>query len=118
MCVDHLAVRFELIEERDRHAHHEPHRVVDGGHDGPGWGDDPANYYALDAWLMCFDEDRSSDVINNYACADALADGVLADATDAARELGLAFPVTLTSGAREALGCGYCTGAMDGWLFG
>lgn len=69
------------------------------------WGDDPADHRALDAWLTRSDEEVWGDVIDRYSRADAIADGVLVDATDAARELGIALPAALTSGAWEALGC-------------
>lgn len=56
------------------------------------WGDDPADHRALDAWLTRSDEEVWGDVIDRYSRADAIADGVLVDATDAARELGIALP--------------------------
>lgn len=63
------------------------------------WGDDPADLRALDAWLTRTPEEAwgldEGDVVSVYTRADALADGVLVDATDAARELGIALPVAL-----------------------
>lgn len=69
------------------------------------WGDDPADHRALDRWLTRSDEEVWGDVIDCYTRADAIADGVLVDATPAARELGIALPAALTAGAWEALGC-------------
>jgi hypothetical protein len=39
------------------------------------------------------------DIISRYTRADAIEDGVLIDATEAAREVGFKVPVALTSGA-------------------
>lgn len=46
-----------------------------------------------------------SDLVSVYSREDALADGVLVDATAAARELGIAVPAALTSRAWGELGC-------------
>src|ERR1700751_1932366 len=45
-----------------------------------------------------FDE---SDLIHSYTRAQALADGVLIDASDTAREAGIRYPVALTAAAWE-----------------
>jgi len=67
------------------------------------WGDDPADHRALDDYLTR--DPWGDDVVSVYTRADALADGVLVDATPAARELGIALPAAFTAGAWEALVC-------------
>src|SRR5690606_5278926 len=63
-------------------------------------------------WPLAFLEERKMKqgsmlhdewpVIASYSRADALADGVLRDAGELAREAGLGFPVALTAAAWEA----------------
>ncbi len=69
------------------------------------WGDDPADHRALDAWLTRSDADVWGDAVSVYTRAEALADGVLRDATPEARAMGIAVPAALTAGAWDALGC-------------
>jgi hypothetical protein len=69
------------------------------------WGDDPADHRALDAWLTR-DPWADLDPVSVYTREEAIADDVLADATDAARALGIALPAALTSRAWGELGCG------------
>lgn len=67
------------------------------------WGDDPADHRALDAWLAR--DPWGDDVVSVYTRADAIADGVLRDATVVACELGVACPAALTATAWAELGC-------------
>jgi hypothetical protein len=68
------------------------------------WGDDPADHRALDAWLTR-DPWGNMDPLSVYTRQDAIADGVLVDATDAAQGIGLAVPAAFTSRAWGVLGC-------------
>ncbi len=68
------------------------------------WGDDPADHRALDAWLTR-DPWADMDPVSVYTREDALADGVLVDATDAAQGIGLAVPAAFTARAWGELGC-------------
>jgi hypothetical protein len=54
-------------------------------------------------------EDRNdfwtdATLLHRYSRADAIADGVLVDVTDAARAVGLTLPVAMTDGAHHDLG--------------
>ena len=68
------------------------------------WGDDPADHRELDAWLTR-DPWADLDPVSVYTRADAIADGVLVDATPAAQALGLAVPAAFTARAWGELGC-------------
>jgi hypothetical protein len=68
------------------------------------WGDDPADHRELDAWLTR-DPWADMDPVSVYTRQDAIADGVLVDATPAAAALGLAVPAALTARAWGELGC-------------
>jgi hypothetical protein len=68
------------------------------------WGDDPADHRELDAWLTR-DPWADLDPVSIYTRADAIADGVLVDATPAAQGIGLAVPAAFTSRAWGELGC-------------
>jgi hypothetical protein len=68
------------------------------------WGDDPADRRALDAWLTR-DPWADMDPVSVYTRQDAIADGVLVDATSAAQGIGLAVPAAFTSRAWGELGC-------------
>lgn len=80
-----------------------------GRDDSYRWGDDPADHRELDAWLTRTPEEvwgiDDEEPVSIYTREQALADGVLVDATEAMRGMGLRAPAALTASAWATLGC-------------
>lgn len=73
------------------------------------WGDSMRDRAEYDRWATRSREEAwgldDADLVSAYTRADAIADGVLVDATPAAAALGLAVPVAFTARAWGELGC-------------
>lgn len=73
------------------------------------WGDSPRDWAELDRYLTQSREEAwgldDEDVVSVYTRAEAIADGVLRDATPVARAMGIKVASALTATAWAALGC-------------
>jgi hypothetical protein len=73
------------------------------------WGDSMRDRAEYDRWATRSREEAwgldDADLVSVYTRQDAIADGVLVDATPEARAMGIALPAALTATAWAALGC-------------